>query len=224
MKYLATLLLIFGFGLSAFGQTIKSLGYNTTNGQIVVATNVIWTNSFNFSTNTVADSVRANLGFSTNLNTLWTSTSASNARSAVNVAPAPIFKVLTNDFSITNQTNMTVVVDLTIATEANKSYIVELFPILSASLANTVLNIVSSNATVYGFWDIFSTGSYTTNALTNNQSAGITSARAIAQKFYVKANTNTGSISFQFSSSVATNTNTIGAGSYMMAQEMLVTP
>jgi hypothetical protein len=35
MKYLATLLLIFGFGLSGFGQTIKSLGYNTTNGHIV---------------------------------------------------------------------------------------------------------------------------------------------------------------------------------------------
>ena len=37
MKYLA-LLLIFGFGLSGFGQTIKSLGYNATNGQVVANT------------------------------------------------------------------------------------------------------------------------------------------------------------------------------------------
>ena len=44
------------------GQTIKSLGYNSTNGRIVAATNVVWTNAFNFSTNTVAAQVRTNLG------------------------------------------------------------------------------------------------------------------------------------------------------------------
>jgi hypothetical protein len=46
----------------AAGQTIKSLGYNTTNGQIVAATNVVWTNAFSFSTNTVAAQVRTNFG------------------------------------------------------------------------------------------------------------------------------------------------------------------
>jgi hypothetical protein len=46
----------------ASGQTIKSLGYNTTNGRIVAATNVVWTNAFNFATNTVAGQVRTNLG------------------------------------------------------------------------------------------------------------------------------------------------------------------
>ena len=45
----------------AQAQTIKSLGYNTTNGRIVAATNVVWTNAFNFSTNTVAAQVRTNL-------------------------------------------------------------------------------------------------------------------------------------------------------------------
>jgi hypothetical protein len=44
------------------GQTIKSLGFNTTNGRIVAATNVVWTNAFSFSTNTVAAQVRTNLG------------------------------------------------------------------------------------------------------------------------------------------------------------------
>lgn len=48
MKYLASLLLILGFGLSAFGQTIKSLGYNTTNGQVVANT----TNALTFTNET----------------------------------------------------------------------------------------------------------------------------------------------------------------------------
>jgi len=46
--------------ISANAQTIKALGYNT-NGNIVAATNVVWTNAFNFSTNTVAAQVRTNL-------------------------------------------------------------------------------------------------------------------------------------------------------------------
>ena len=49
----------------ASAQTVKSLGYNSTNGQIVAATNVVWTNAFNFATNTVAGQVRTNLGLGT---------------------------------------------------------------------------------------------------------------------------------------------------------------
>jgi hypothetical protein len=62
MRHLLTLLLATLCAASAFGQTIKTLGYNTTNGQIVAATNVVWTNAFSFSTNTVAAQVRTNLG------------------------------------------------------------------------------------------------------------------------------------------------------------------
>ena len=47
---------------STFSQTIRTLGYNSTNGQIVAGTNVVWTNSFNFSSNAVAAQVRTNLG------------------------------------------------------------------------------------------------------------------------------------------------------------------
>jgi hypothetical protein len=36
---------LFCWAAPAVGQTIKSLGYNTTNGNIVAATNVIFTNS-----------------------------------------------------------------------------------------------------------------------------------------------------------------------------------
>lgn len=47
---------------TAHAQTIRSLGYNSTNGHVVAATNVVWTNAFSFSTNAVAAQVRTNLG------------------------------------------------------------------------------------------------------------------------------------------------------------------
>ena len=50
----------------AAAQTIKSLGFNSTNGNIVAATNTVWTNSFSFSSDTVAAAVRNNLGLGTN--------------------------------------------------------------------------------------------------------------------------------------------------------------
>jgi hypothetical protein len=62
------------------GQTIKSLGYNSTNGNIVAATNVVWTNAFSFSTNTVAAQVRTNLG----LGSTWlTNTNVTNFQTAI---------------------------------------------------------------------------------------------------------------------------------------------
>lgn len=62
------------------GQTIKSLGYNSTNGQIIAATNVVWTNAFSFSTNTVAAEVRTNFG----LGSTWlTNSNVTNFRSAI---------------------------------------------------------------------------------------------------------------------------------------------
>jgi hypothetical protein len=64
----------------ASAQTIKSLGYNSTNGNIVAATNVVWTNAFSFSTNTVAAQVRTNLG----LGSTWlTNTNVTNFRTAI---------------------------------------------------------------------------------------------------------------------------------------------
>lgn len=57
----AFLLLVAATG---YGQTVKTLGYNTTNGHIIYAgTNALtFTNAFAFSTNTLAASVRTNLG------------------------------------------------------------------------------------------------------------------------------------------------------------------
>jgi hypothetical protein len=298
--HLARLLTLFAALLlcaPSHAQTIKSLGYNTTNGFVVYGgTNALtFTNSLQFATNARAGT-RTNLGATTVGDSVFTATNAAAARtglglgdwavlsdgsalrseiltisdgeqldyiqftagsgvsffgnrasqfrtalglglpaltntsnvtfrSAVGVAAAPIFKVLTNNFSITNQTNMTVVDGLTISTEAGKAYIFELFPIVSADAAGTSFQIVATNATVYGNWDSISAASYTITPLTNAlNNITITTARVPNQKFHVVAGTNAGSIAFQFSSSVATNTNTIGEGSYMMAQEVAPTP
>lgn len=277
MKHLAALFLLLA-AASAFGQTVKTLGYNTTNGQVVYSgTNTLtFTNAIGFSTNSVA-TTRTNLGLgdwatksdgsslrAQNLNisdgeqldyivftsgegvqfygnrasqfrtalglgySALTNNNAGNFRSAISAAPAPIFKVLTNDFSITNQTNMTVVDGLTISTEAGRHYVVRLLPLISSENQSEV-QIVVSNATVYGKWTgLFSSGlagvASTTNSMTNAQATPIRDKRAISQNFYVAAGTNAGSISFQFRSAFATNTNTIHAGSFMMAQEVTPTP
>ena len=63
----------------AAGQTIKSLGYNTTNGNIVAATNVTFTNSVGFATNARA-ATRTNL----ELGATWlTNTNVTNFRTAI---------------------------------------------------------------------------------------------------------------------------------------------
>lgn len=129
MNHLLSLLLTAILCASASAQTIKSLGYNTTNGSIVYTANqaLVWTSSYGVivsnefvfrdpqgnstaisglgltfgSTNTnpvatvfgfedagadvLRNIARANLGFSTNLNTLWTATNAINARSAIGI-------------------------------------------------------------------------------------------------------------------------------------------
>lgn len=61
MKHLLFILFL-ALCATAHAQTIRALGYNSTNGQVVAATNVVWTNAFSFSTNTVAAQVRTNLG------------------------------------------------------------------------------------------------------------------------------------------------------------------
>jgi hypothetical protein len=75
-----TLILATLCAVTGYGQTIKTLGYNATNGQIVAATNVVWTNSFSFSTNTAAAQVRTNL--SLGLPAL-TNTNVTNFRTAI---------------------------------------------------------------------------------------------------------------------------------------------
>ena len=68
----------------AAGQTIKSLGYNTTNGNIVAATNVTFTNSVGFATNARA-ATRTNLGGTTVGNSVFTATNAAAAATAIDL-------------------------------------------------------------------------------------------------------------------------------------------
>ena len=71
----------------AAGQTIKSLGYNTTNGNIVAATNVTFTNSVGFATNAQA-ATRTNLGGTTVGDSVFTATNAAAAATAVGLGTA----------------------------------------------------------------------------------------------------------------------------------------
>jgi hypothetical protein len=71
----------------AAGQTIKSLGYNTTNGNIVAATNVTFTNSVGFATNAQA-ATRTNLGGTTVGDSVFTATNAAAAATAIGLGAA----------------------------------------------------------------------------------------------------------------------------------------
>ena len=81
MKLLLTILACL-VAASAGAQTIKSLGYNTTNGNIVAATNVTFTNSVGFATNARA-ATRTNLGGTTLGNAVFTATNIGAAQVAI---------------------------------------------------------------------------------------------------------------------------------------------
>jgi len=142
------------------------------------------------------------------------------ASAQTNRFAATVFNVLTNDLSITNQTNATTISNLTFATQANARYAVTFYPIIKAASTSTALQIVASNATVYGNWNGITTGFAGTNAATNANGFAITVARGVLNTFFVQAGTNAGNVSVAFYSSVATNTNTIKAGSFMRADRV----
>lgn len=75
MKHLLSILLTAIICATATAQTIRTLGYNSTNGQVVAATNVVWTNAFGFLTNAVAAQVRTNLELGAS-NSVWFSSVA----------------------------------------------------------------------------------------------------------------------------------------------------
>jgi hypothetical protein len=98
MKLRLSILLLAAAALAvapAAGQTIKSLGYNTTNGNIVAATNVTFTNSVGFATNARA-ATRTNLGGTTVGNAVFTATNAAAAATAIGLGATnyPTFRGL----------------------------------------------------------------------------------------------------------------------------------
>lgn len=77
MKRFFSIIAIIAMCASASAQTVKPLAYNMTNGTVMVSTNVTWSNSFNFSTNTVANQVRTNLGLG------WSALTNTNAATSL---------------------------------------------------------------------------------------------------------------------------------------------
>jgi hypothetical protein len=145
---------------------------------------------------------------------------AATATAQTNRFAATIFNVMTNNLSITNQTNAVTISNLTFATQADARYAVTFNPIFEASTTSTLMTVVASNATVFGFWNGTGTTFGSLTNVTNEFPFSITTVRAANQLFYVLAGTNAGSISVTFRSSVATNTNTIRAGSFMRADRV----
>jgi hypothetical protein len=199
MKTLTTLFALAILCATASAQTIKALGYDTASGEVVANTG---TNVLTF-TNEVG----------------FTPAAAQATLSALGAAQT-IFTVKTNDQTIIDETNATTITDLTFATEPGARYVVTFYPIAEAQVGGTVFQVVASNATVYGTWNLHATGFGSTNELTNEITSGVTDARGFLQTFYVEGATNSGAISVTFRSSPATNTNTIKAGSFLRADKM----
>ena len=85
MKTLYIILALFLFGAaSAHSQTLKTLSYNTTNGQVVYSgsNSLTFTDALQFSTNARA-ATRTNLGGTTVGNSVFTATNAAEAATAV---------------------------------------------------------------------------------------------------------------------------------------------
>lgn len=91
MKLRLSILLLAATALAApaAGQTIKSLGYNTTNGQVVYSgsNSLTFTNALQFSTNARA-ATRTNLGGTTVGNAVFTATNAAAAADAIGLGAA----------------------------------------------------------------------------------------------------------------------------------------
>jgi|LakMenEpi03Aug12_release.lakeMendotaPanAssembly.Ray.scaffolds.fasta_scaffold395863_1 hypothetical protein len=228
---------------TSFGQTIKTLGFNTTNGQVVAntGTNVLtFTNPVNFggdmvisnsfvtygsasidleeaqleilgssvfqwsdveltasvplafNNTTNAATTRASLGFSTNLNTLWTSTNSSNARSAVGLGAT----WLTN----TNVTNFRTAIGLGASNEVTLEAIVG---------GSRSINVV--NGEFMGAWYFDDSVSFgAPNVVRTNVGlplAALTNTSNVTAMRALSGSTNT---NHPFSGSVAlTNTNTL---------------
>jgi hypothetical protein len=197
MKTLTTLFALAILSATAYGQTIKALGYDTASGEVVAntGTNVLtFTNEIGF-TPAAAEATRSALG-----------------------AAQTIFTVKTNDQTIIDETNATTITDLTFATEPGARYVVTFFPVIEGA---TALQIISSNATAFGNWNTPGTGFASTNAITNEVFTGSGGViRTPLQMFYVIGGSNAGAISATFRGAATNTTNEIKEGSFLRADKM----
>jgi hypothetical protein len=196
MKFLTTLLALAILSATAYGQTVKALGYDTASGEVVANTG---TNVLTF-TNEVG----------------FTPAAAEATRSALGAAQT-IFTVKTNDQTIINETNATTITDLTFATEPGARYVVTFFPIVENG---AFMQVIASNALVFGNWNRVDAAFSSTNPITNEATIGTSGTlRSPVQVFYVEGGTNAGAISATFRGATNT-TNTIKEGSFLRADKM----
>jgi hypothetical protein len=134
MKTLTTLLALALFCATGYGQTIKSLGYNTTNGEVVyTGTNVLtFTNAPAF---TDAATVRTNLGLGT---------AATNAASAFQPASAALTNLAANDAA-----NLTNFPSLLLRTNGSAAELTN-FPTLNQNTTGTASNVTGVVAVANG--------------------------------------------------------------------------
>jgi hypothetical protein len=215
MKTLTTLLALALFCATGYGQTIKSLGFNTTNGEVVyTGTNTLtFTNAFTVATNAVAQ-VRTNLGLG----------SAALAP-ATDFARAPIVKWKSAAQSVTNSTTLIDDDTLFFATETNARYYVRLYMMTegaAGAIGTHSFVVTTTNATVYGTWRATG-GTFGTTPLTTETSfnLGAPNARAFYVNFTVEGGASPGEVKLQWAQGTAsTNASSVSEGSALIAEKL----
>jgi hypothetical protein len=160
---------------------------------------------------------RTDLGFSTNLDSLWTATNQSSARSAIGVdlSLSPVFILRTNNTARTNTTTEPDEV-LQYAFPSAGKYFVTLGHLMDVQTNSGLkAKMFATNATLYGTW------SFSASELTNdyNYSLGtISGIRMFHQWFIVDAAADA-SISFGWGQVSGTNETSILNGSFMKIEK-----
>ena len=206
---------------SATTNTFVSTNLNSFNVRAVGGMSVDFgTNGIVFRNSNSVTPTRRNLGFSTNLNTLWTAASIEDAKTVLGIDLAPpsesaVFILRTNS---TSRSSTTTTADevLTYSFQSSGKYFVTLGHLMTVQTNSGLkARIIPTNATVYGTW------SFSASELTNeyNYALGsVSGQRMFHQWFIVDASTNS-SIALGWGQVSGTNTTSIDAGSFLKIEK-----
>lgn len=228
MNHLLSILLTAILCASASAQTIKSLGYNTTNGQVVYSgtNNLQFTNQIFFGPDASIDPNGGTFRwggaevFNLEESRFATTLSFDNAketRENLGAARVAIWARQTNN--VTNDSNVTFTnTSLTFTAVANTKYVVELGVLATDNNGGAIdAKIVTSNApTVRGYWR--NTQTHVTNSEEFFQFEQGGGSQFAEQKFIVEAGTNNAPVTFQFKTQTLSYEVIINAGSYLKAE------
>lgn len=216
---------------TASAQTIKTLGYNSTNGQVVYSgtNNLRFTNEVFFGTDTSIDPISGAIRWNgsdvfvteeSRFVSTVTFDEVDATRQGLNAARAPFWVRQTNN--VTNDSDVTFTnTGLTFTATAGKKYLVELGVLASDAYGGAIDGKISiSNApTVLGYWNGTQTHVTNSEEIVQFQQSG--GSQLFVQKFIVEANaTNNGTVRLQFKTQTPTYEVIINAGSYLRAEEI----